>query len=198
MSRFLFETIRLENGQLFNLDGHQKRFDTSREACFFSDEKISLSEALLSTNFPKKGLLRCRVVYGKRIERVEFLPYQIRQPLKIGFVEAPEIEYHFKWEDRRAFSKIMKQRPDCQEVILTKNELLTDSTIANPAFFDGEKWLTPATFLLPGTRRQMLIDNGILQEELIFRKDLRLFKKVALLNAMRGLEWALPLEILDF
>lgn len=196
MSRFLFETIRLENGQFFNLDGHQKRFDASRSACFFADEKISLSAILLSKNFPKTGLFRCRAVYGKQIERVEFLPYKIRQPLKIGLVEAPEIEYDFKWEDRAAFVELLTQRPDCQEVIITKNGLLTDSTVANLAFFDGKNWLTPASFLLPGTRRKLLLDEGILREEMIFRNDLRLFKKVALLNAMRGLKWALPIEII--
>ena len=116
MSQFLFETIRLENGEFFNLDFHQKRMDESRAACGFLSTKVSLLLSLSKTNVPKTGLWRCRVSYSETIERIEVFEYSILKIKQIALIEAPEIQYDLKWEDRSVFQKLLAANPDFQEI----------------------------------------------------------------------------------
>jgi 4-amino-4-deoxychorismate lyase len=68
--------------------------------------------------------------------------------------------------------------------LIIKNELVTDTSIANIAFFDGEKWLTPKKPLLKGTTRARLLENGEIFEADIDVHTLKNYTQVALLNAM--------------
>ncbi|MCD8539847.1 MAG: aminotransferase class IV [Leadbetterella sp.] len=69
-----------------------------------------------------------------------------------------------------------------------KNGHLTDTTYCNVALFDGKEWVTPDTFLLPGTKRAALIHNGMLREIPVTVRDLPGFEALAFINAMRDFE----------
>ncbi len=193
----LIESVRIEDGEVFNLKYHQKRVDDSRRELLGLTDKLSLAEAILPLDFPETGLYKCRVIYSEGIEKIEFLPYETRQPQRIRLVENDKIRYPHKLEDRAEFAEILAQHPDYQEVIITQRGHFTDSTWANLAFFDGKKWFTPATFLLPGTRRQSLIDDKRLTVKDIRVIDLPKFQKFALINAMRGLELGMSIGIIE-
>lgn len=197
MSQLLFESIRIENGEVFNLNLHQKRVDNSRLELLQLTDRLSLAEAILPLDFPEKGLFKCRVTYTDQIEKVEFLEYETRQPARIRLVENDKISYPHKLADRSEFQEILAQYPDYQEVIITQRGHITDSTWANLAFFDGKNWVTPDTFLLPGTRRQQLIESKILKVKPIRAIDLGRFEKFALINSMRGLELAMPIGLIE-
>jgi len=68
--------------------------------------------------------------------------------------------------------------------LIVKNSLITDTSIANIAFFDSIRWVTPALPLLKGTTREKLLREGKIFEENIHVDDLERFSKVALMNAM--------------
>ena len=63
---------------------------------------------------------------------------------------------------------------------------MTDTTIANIAFFDGKTWFTPTTPLLQGTTRARLIDEGFLKLRDIKKEDIKEYSRFALMNAMIG------------
>ena len=88
--------------------------------------------------------------------------------------------------DRKEIDKLFEKRGKADDILIVKNGFITDTSIANIAFFDGKKWFTPKTCLLRGTTRERL-----LKEKKIFEKDIRVedikrYKKIALLNAMIG------------
>jgi 4-amino-4-deoxychorismate lyase len=66
--------------------------------------------------------------------------------------------------------------------------LVSDTTIANVAFFDGSVWLSPKKPLLEGTTRARLLDEKKIHLADIEANDLKRFKKIALLNAMIGFD----------
>ena len=76
------------------------------------------------------------------------------------------------------------KKKEADDILIIKNELVTDTSIANIAFFDGKKWLTPKTPLLKGVTRTRLLDNSEIFEADIHFRELKKYKKVALLNAM--------------
>ena len=75
-------------------------------------------------------------------------------------------------------------RGDCDDIIIVRKGLLTDTSYANIAFWDGHRWITPAEPLLAGTCRARLLDEGWLVEGAIRSKDLPGFSRIRIFNAM--------------
>ena len=183
----LLETIKCMDGELFNLDVHQDRLSAAREKLFPGAKPLILSELLEVPAECKKGLYRCRVVYAQTIQKVEFLPHRFRVTKSLRLVEGHSIEYDLKYSDRAELKALFEQRDGCDDILIVKNDCITDSYTANPIFFDGESWWAPDTPLLEGTQRAKLLAEGRISQCRITVSDLHRFQKVGLINALPGL-----------
>jgi len=181
-NRLLLETIKIEAGEICNLSYHQKRCNYSRHSLFHLDNILNLESAI---DAPKIGIWRCRILYAKKIKSVEYIPYTPKKIEKLKIVPS-SITYDFKYANRSKLNTLLKQYPHADEVIIEKEGLLTDTTIANIAFYDGEYWYTPKNPLLHGTVREKLLDEGVLHLRNIKKEDLARYSQVALMNAMIG------------
>jgi 4-amino-4-deoxychorismate lyase len=187
MLRFI-ETIKLLDGQFYNMDYHQQRVNKTLQEFFAPKSNINLKNDLLKNEVPKKGFFKCRVIYGSTIISVEFLPYSIKPIQSLKVIESDLIEYDFKFENREALIALYERRVSGDEVIIVKNKMVTDASYANLVFKRGNEWVTPGTYLLNGTMRQSLLDKGIIKEEAISVSDIRKFEKVKLINSMLGMD----------
>jgi len=176
------------DGKLYNLEFHQARFEKAQREYLGISPQITLFKKLEIPEFAKNGLFRCRVTYSKQIDKVEFLPHQFRQIKSLMLVADNDIDYRFKYADRERLNLLFEKRGNCDDIIIVKNGFITDSFAANLIFFDGRKWVTPETPLLPGTQRAKLLDEGRIFECRITSKNLKKFEKVGLINAMQDLE----------
>ena len=176
------ETIKAENGRLFHLEYHQRRMERTLKA-FGISQHYNL-ETLLEP--PEEGLIRCRLIYGPEEAEVTYLPYVIRTFHTLQAVIDDDIDYGFKFANRTALDTDYEERGDCEDIVIVKNGLLTDTTIANIALYDGTNWITPRTPLLHGTTRERLLDEGKLVEGNIALNDLKHFERCAIMNAMLG------------
>lgn len=183
----LLETIKLENGVLVNLNYHNQRFNRARKELFSLPEK-NLAELVQIPENCRKGLLRCRVLYHEKIEKVEFFPHQPRQINSLKLVYDDRISYPYKYANRDNLQQLYGQRGDADEVIIVKNGLVTDCFIGNLVFFDGKNWHTPAQPLLRGTQRQSLLDSGKIFEAEITKDDLSNFSLTGIINVFYGIE----------
>ncbi len=181
----LIETIKIENGKVYNLKWHNKRCNKSRFELFNKKSPIDLKDYI--KNFPKKGLFRCRIVYNKDILSVEYIPYTIKRNKSFKIVSS-NIDYRYKYSNREELNKLKENNILYDEVIIEKNGLLTDTTIANIAFFNGKEWITPKKPLLEGTLRAKLLDKKILVKKDIKSDSLKHFSHYALMNAMIGFQ----------
>lgn len=179
----LLETIKLEHGRFWNLDYHSRRLNAARAELFDLFEPIDLTNSLEIPANCHTGLYRCRVMYSREIESVEYIPQHPRGFHALKVVEQNNLDYHLKFADRSELNKLLAQRGDADEVIIVQHGLVTDSTIANLVFFDGRHWLTPDTPLLKGTQRQRLLDLGLIFETRITANNLHQYEKVGLINA---------------
>ena len=178
----LLETIKIEDGLICNLSYHQKRCDNSRKELYGLDDKLLLKEAI---NPPLKGCYRCRIVYASCIQSIEYIPYTPKKITSLKIVSA-SFDYHLKYANRDVFNRLLTAHSDVDDIIIEQEGYLTDTTIANIAFFDGDTWYTPTKPLLAGTMRQKLLDEGIIQTKEIRKEDLHIYSQVALINAMLG------------
>ncbi len=178
----LLETIRVEDGKVHNLFYHQKRCNQSRQTLFGSKDTLELSPHITA---PKKGLFRCRIVYGEKLNSIEYIPYTPKKITSLKIVSS-DIEYSHKYANRETLDALLISHPNVHEIIIEQEGFLTDTTIANIAFYDGEQWITPKKPLLLGTMRAKLIEEGLLKTADISKEDLPKFTQVALMNAMIG------------
>ncbi|WP_345976726.1 aminotransferase class IV family protein [Sulfurimonas sp. HSL3-7] len=184
MSRKLLETIRVENGRPQHLFYHQQRMDNSLEQLGYSCH-YDLASLIKP---PDKKMYRCRIIYDAESFTIDYIPYQKRTIRKLQLVQADELDYTLKYADRRPLDVLFMRKGDADDILIVKNDLVTDTSIANIAFFDGQRWLTPKHPLLKGTTRARLLDEKKIFESEIHLHDLDKFSHFALLNAMIGFE----------
>jgi 4-amino-4-deoxychorismate lyase len=178
----LLETIKIEEGEIANLSYHQARCDLSRQTLFHSTDILDLSSIIKA---PQTGVYRCRILYAEHLHSIEYIPYSPKKIETLRIVSS-NIEYNFKYANRDALNALLESNKDVDEVIIEKDGYLTDTTISNIAFLDGNQWFTPEKPLLKGTMRSKLIDEGFLKTKQIKKEDLQNYSQVALMNAMIG------------
>lgn len=180
----LLETVKIVNGQPQFLEFHQRRFDFSRRSLLQLSNSIHLAELLHDA--PTTGVYRCRIVYSDQIESIEYFPEVPRYFQRFRVVIADDIRYEYKFLQRDQLTKLWNGRGDADDILIVKNGFITDTSIANVAFFEGSQWLTPEFPLLLGTTRARLLEQQQLRIAQIKVSDLSKFSKLALLNAMLG------------
>lgn len=176
------ETIRIENGVIDNINYHNERLNRTRASFWKVTEWLDLSDYIRPPS--GKGIIKCRVVYEDTIRNISYDPYLMREVKTLRIVVSDTIDYAHKSSRREVLNDLFACRGEADEVLIVKNSLLTDTSIANIALYDGHSWHTPAHPLLRGTRRAELLDRGVIIEENIHLSRLYDYSAIALFNAM--------------
>jgi len=181
VSKEFLETIKILDGEIYNLSYHQKRYESVLKS--LGVQEIPKIQDFI--NPPEWGLYRCRFVYSKEDADVTYHEYKKKEISTLKLIFENEIDYFHKSTDRKLLERLFEQREDADDILIIKDLYVTDTSIANIAFFTQEGiWITPKEPLLKGTTRARLLDEGRLIEADIKVHELRTFSKVALLNAM--------------
>lgn len=176
MNRKYFETIKCEDFEVFNLDYHNRRVSNT----------IGLNLNLQEYIYPiSNELLRCKLIYSEDgIEDVQYFKYKKREINSFKIIVDENIDYSKKFFDRTCIDNLFSKKEKADEIIIIKNDLVTDTSIANIAIFDGSSWITPKKPLLYGTTRARLLEDKTIFEKDITLAMLKDAKKIALMNAM--------------
>lgn len=171
-----FETIKCNDYEIYNLSYHEKRIVNT------IGKNINLQDYIYPLN---SKLLKCKVIYNKDgVINVSFLPYTKKAIKTFKLIYDDEINYKDKAEDRQRLEKLYLKRENADEIIIVRNNFITDTSIANIAIFLDNQWFTSKGPLLKGTTRQRYIDTLKIKEINITVKMLMNAQKIALLNAM--------------
>jgi 4-amino-4-deoxychorismate lyase len=182
MCRFI-ETIKFIDGNFQNPGLHNARMNKTRSDVFGSDDIIDLT-GRLSCPQELNGIVKCRITYSQNIESVDYSRYFMRSINSLKITLSNDIEYSYKYEDRKNLAMLFDMRRHCDEILIVKDGAITDTSFSNVVFFDGEKWMTPEYPLLNGIKRQALLDEKKIFEGNITPDDLEKYEKVSLINAM--------------
>lgn len=185
MCRYL-ETLRVEQGTIAHAAYHNHRLNNTRKALWQATDTWQV-ESLVPSELPRERH-KLRIVYDARgVVEITLEPYTPKPIGSLQLVTDNHIFYAYKAADRKDLQQLHALRGLCDDVLIVKNGLLTDTTFANVAFFDGRQWLTPQQPLLKGTARARLLQSGILTEAQLTPEHLSGFSRVRLINAM--LHW---------
>jgi len=144
----LLETIKIEEGIIYNLDYHQRRCTQSRQALYGLTDVLDLKAHIIA---PPKGLYRCRILYAKKIHSIEYIPYVPKVITSLKILTS-DVEYPYKYVNRDSLNTLLHSAKGYDEILIEKEGYLTDTSIANIAFYDEGQWITPQHPLRPTSR----------------------------------------------
>ncbi|MBI4811335.1 MAG: aminotransferase class IV [Ignavibacteriales bacterium] len=166
----------------------------SRKDLLGCTDFIDLREQISIPKDINNDVFKCRVLYSREIEQIQFIPYTLRQIRTIKIVECDTIEYYYKFVDRKILGNLMDS-VETDDILIIKNGMVTDTSFSNIVFFDGTKWVTPDTPLLRGIKRTKLMKEKIIFEQSITKNGIQRFEKAALINAMVDIKDSPIIEI---
>lgn len=186
MSRFI-ESIKIEDQKAFLLDLHQKRVNQTF-AHFGKEGSIDLAKIFKNLEHDEDGLYKLRIVYDlDKKFTTQLIPYAIPEIENFQLVENNSYDYSFKFEDRKEFER-MKSKAKTEEIIVVKNNHITDTSYTNILFLKGKEWFTPSTYLLNGVMRQHLLHEKKIKETEITLQNIKEFSHFQLINAMNDFD----------
>lgn len=185
MSRFI-ESIKVENRKPFLLELHQKRVNETFKH-FGKENPLDLLRIFERFQPEENGLFKMRMVYDTEQNfEVQMIPYVFSEIKDFVIVKSNDLEYHFKYENRKIFEKL-KTESGGSEIIIIKNNAVTDTSFSNLIFLKNKRWYTPETCLLNGVQRQNLLRSGKIKEAEITLDNIKYYSHFQLINAMNGI-----------
>jgi len=183
MCQFL-ETIQLRDGEFKRLAWHQRRMNKAMSDYYPEATVPILAKKLSEMIFPIDGLYKCRVIYDTEIRKIEFLPYTLPVIRTLKMLDTDMASLPYKMADRSGYQTLFVQKAECDDVLLVKDGLLTDTSYCNIALYDGINWITPLEPLIRGVNREELLDEGRLIAKDISMDALKNFQRIRLFNAL--------------
>ena len=180
----LVETIRIENGEPVNLFWHQKRMETSFRKLFKKRSGFSLDLFTIVPDEFQTGTVKLRFIYDDSNFLTEYSYYFPKSVRTLKLIERNTISYSHKFIDRKNIESLISKKENCDDILIVKQNFITDISFANIVFFDGSKWFTPSTPLLKGTCRERLLFEGEIFELAIKPGDLSHFQSFRIINSM--------------
>jgi 4-amino-4-deoxychorismate lyase len=173
-----FETIKCNDYEIFNLSYHSKRISRTIGL------NLNLQEYIYP---PNNKLLKCKVIYNKyEIISIDYSEYTAKNLNKFKIVYCDTINYTYKFTNRKELNTLNTKENEAEDIIIIKNKLITDTSIANIAILKNNQWITPLKPLLLGTTRDRLLESNFLKESNLTLADLQNADSFAIMNAMVG------------
>jgi 4-amino-4-deoxychorismate lyase len=186
--RLLLETIRIDSGGIRRLSSHNRRVNRARRHLYGCADELDLGAFVVPPATAAGGIIKCRVICGRTVERVEYQPYRPPVVRSLLAVRTDGLDYGFKYADRAALEALRLRRGTYDDVLIIRGDRVTDASFANVVFFDGRNYVTPDQPLLAGTRREELLEQGAIEAREIRLRDLSTYSIVFLVNSLIGLE----------
>ena len=189
------ETLKIADGRFVDSAPHRERIkNTLAETGIrlpnlpvFRDEDIPADL--------RRGIVKCRCTYGDALCHIEYERYVPRPIHTLKLVENDPIDYHLKYADRTPLLQLLELRGACDDVLIVRHGEITDTSYSNILLFDGTRYVTPRTFLLNGTKRRRLLEEGRIEEAVIRPSDLPRFQTLHLINAMLDMDDNISLPV---
>lgn len=190
----LLETIRLEEGKIFLLEKHLERLQASADYFSIPVDVAAIRKALIQTgNRYPKGVWRLRLTIDSGMKPNISIHQLTETNLhKVELAKQPidmdNMFHYHKTTYRELYRPYKTDNPAHLDTLLwNKRNELTEFTIGNVVVELKGKLFTPpvSSGLLPGTYREQLLEDNIIQKRNIFKEDLASCERIWLINSLR-------------
>jgi 4-amino-4-deoxychorismate lyase len=127
-------------------------------------------------------------LYDDNIVSTTFEPYAYPSIKSMAMVNVPHADFIYKSHDKEPLLKIL-DFAKTDEVVIVRNNFITNSTSSNLVFEDEEGALwTPLHYIHSGTKREYYLKKKRITTYPIKASSIRSFTRVFLINALIDLE----------
>ena len=182
------ETISYENGSFQRIELHNRRCNQTRNHFFGKQLDLYLELYLSVPAHLINETVKCTVTYSIDILKIEYVLYEIRPVRSLRMITDNSVDYAFKYSDRSKLNSLYSKRGQCDDILIIKNGLMTDTLYANTIYYKDNIWYSQHDPLLLGTRLQSYLLEGRVTPALLRPSDLPLFSEVRIINAMISIE----------
>jgi 4-amino-4-deoxychorismate lyase len=194
MCQFI-ETICYEHGHFQRIGLHNERCNRTRNHFFGKQPDLQLELFLSVPDHLREKTVKCTVTYGIEILSIEYILYEIRPVKSLQLVRNDTIGYAYKYADRTQLNSLFQLRGQCDDILIVKNGLVTDTSYANSIYLCNNVWYSQQIPLLQGTRLKSYLLERRVTPALIRPGDLSLFSEARIINAMISIENAPVIQI---
>ena len=181
----LFETLQVKNGVILNQEWHEARYYHAYQKFYDITSSSNLIQDIQIPLEYQRGIVKLKIAYNQKEQIINFQHYPNTPINTLKIVYDNTIDYSLKYSDRNHLNRLVSQKEDCDNILIVKNNRITDTSFTNIIFYNGNKWFTPSHPLLKGTCRANLLNQQLIYETEIQLKDLSTFKGFQLINALR-------------
>ena len=190
MKEHLFiEVIKVVDGEFVDPQPHIERVFRTTRHFFTKPLTVDLNSNMIPTHLRTVDIVKCRIVYGRQIVSIDFEPYKVRSIKSLSLAAHNTIDYKYKYHNRDVINKLRALHSDSDDILIIRNSQVTDTSFTNVVFKDhAGKFYTPKSTLLAGTKREQLLNAGVIHEKEIRVSDIKSYVGVYLINAMIDIE----------
>jgi para-aminobenzoate synthetase/4-amino-4-deoxychorismate lyase len=177
----LFESMLIENGEIFLRDKHLERLRNSAAYFGFRFDEEWIAELLSRRSSPMAKLKL--ILRNDGLVRVQKLPITDSfEPKRVSLAPTP-----VNSADRFLFHKTTNREYPENLIFWNERNEVTESGTANLVVkIDGELFTPPISCgLLPGTFREHLLEQGAIKERLITVEEFKNAEEIYLINSVR-------------
>ena len=134
MAQQFVETIKIKEGEAQAIAYHQERLERTLRHFFPSLCNAPSMPSLEKLVAPTADMdfYKARVVYGEQgVKDITYAAYTMREIRSLQVVENDAITYDYKSADRSSLNALVAQKGDCDEIIIVKHGLLTDTSFTS-------------------------------------------------------------------
>ncbi|MFD1413387.1 aminodeoxychorismate synthase component I [Oceanobacillus jeddahense] len=194
----ILETMKYDGSQILRLDRHLTRLERTARQFQYSYSIENITRQLREQVEKYPGAQRVRVLLGQDGEiNVTCTPLTEEPGVlrKVGIASSPidrnNIFYYYKTTHRQMYAAFRERDIDSSffDVLLwNEEEQLTEFTIGNLVVRQQGKYYTPpvSSGLLAGTYREEMLEQGIIEEKILWKQDIPSFEEIWLVNSVRG------------
>ena len=177
----------MEDQKIFLTELHQKRMNDTFSN-FGKECKIDIYSLFVNLEHDEDGLYKFRIEYDLDNNfKTQIIPYAISEHDDFELVIDNEIDYNYKSAERTQFQKL-KNDISADEIIIVKENQITDTSYSNLLFLKDKTWFTPKSYLLNGVMRQSLLASKKIKETEINLNDIKEFSHFQLINALNDFD----------
>ncbi|MDF1695183.1 MAG: aminotransferase class IV [Saprospiraceae bacterium] len=180
----LIETIRIQNGRVRHIKYHNFRFNETRRKLFNIHKKVDLRALIDTSNATHSSEVKCRVLYNESTIDIEYEAYILRPIKTLKTIEIGQFEYNYKYADRSKLNHFFSQRGNHDDILMTRDGIITDTYYANVALLKNTQWYTPKHPLLMGTNRARLLHKNKVMPTDIHIDQIHQYEAISIFNAM--------------
>ncbi|MFY9329140.1 MAG: aminodeoxychorismate synthase component I [Georgfuchsia sp.] len=192
----LIETLRLEAGCYWLLDGHMQRLQRSVEHFGFVCDSDEIQRALVdNARQHPDGIWRVRMLLSRdgrvklETHALEANPATVRIALAKAPIDSDCETLRHKTSERSIYAPHAPAGEDIFDTLLfNERDEITEFTRGNVVVeLDGTRFTPPVSCgLLPGVLRAELLENSEVREGIVTRADLARASRVWFINSVRG------------